>query len=271
MPKFKRNGVELHYELDGSGPPVVYATGIGDHSNSYFSQVFRKKFSEKHTVLVVDNRGSGQTVTSEGATATFEDMADDIVAILDHHGLGSTHLLGISMGGMIALTMALYHPHRVRSQIVAVSAAHQPYPSRSFFFLDTQRMMQDAGVTNELFLRVFLMACWGEEPFRNSDLVNFAINAPPDPLVQTRDGYELQIAAMKNYDVRERLGEISQPTLIIASPEDYLEPPPAQQELLAGMPGAELREYPGGHAFMMLPQNLEPFANEVLAFWEQHS
>lgn len=271
MSKFSRTGVELYYELDGSGPPVVYITGFSDHINSFFSQPLRQILAEKHTVLAVDNRGSGQTVTPPGTVATIEDMADDIAAVMEHHQLGAVHLLGISMGGTVAMMMALYHPQKVRSQVVAVSHAGVSSPSRSHHLLETPRLLRDAGVPNNLVARVTLPFLFHEEVFLDTEFITASLSAPPDPLAQTRAGYDMQLAAVNGYDIRGRLGDISNPTLVISSPEDMLVPPRYQQELVEGIPGAEFKEFPGGHIFMALPQYFQPFVDNVLAFWEKHS
>lgn len=271
MPKFTRDGVKLHYELDGSGPPVVYITGFGDHPNSAFSQPFRQILAQAYTVLAVDSRGAGQTVTPPGSAATIEDMADDVAAIMDHHQLGPAHVLGISMGGMIALTLALGHPRAVRSQVVAVSSAWMEYPGRTAHLVETERLLKDAGVADDLLARVSLSHVLGEAIFRDAEFITMAINAPADPLAQTRAGYDMQRDAIMAYDIRARLGDIATPTRIISSPDDLLVPPHYQEELAKGIPGAEFKGFPGGHVFMMLPQYFQPFVDDVLAFWKKHS
>jgi 3-oxoadipate enol-lactonase len=210
-------------------------------------------------------------VTPEGARATGEELADDIAAIMDHHRTGAAHLLGISMGGSIALMLSLCHPQMVRSQVAAVSVARIPYPSRTTFMLETTRLMQDAGVPHALVMRDALIGLWGEEVFPHTDVIDFVVNAPPDPWEQTRAGFDLQIDALRRYDIRARLGDIHTPTLIVSSPDDIIVPTHFQRELAHGIPGAEFKEYPGGHVFMMLPMYYQSFVDDVVAFWEKHS
>jgi pimeloyl-ACP methyl ester carboxylesterase len=271
MPSFTRDDVVLHYELDGAGPPVVFITGSSNHSNDYLSQLLRQKFAPEYTVLVVDNRGSGQTTTPDGAHATIEDMADDIVAIMDHHQLGAAHVLGYSLGGLITLMLCLSHPEKVKSQVIAGSAARFPRISRPRFMHDTTRLLQDAGVPWDLVMRVAVTYCFSEETFLNPDFINAVVNAPPDPLRQSRSGFDLQLAATETFDVRARLGEIRTPTRVIYSRDDVLMPPHSAMELVENIPCAESNEFPGGHFFLLLPMNFEAFTDDVMGFWKRHS
>ncbi len=270
MPTFTRGDVRLHYELEGSGPPVIYISGFGAHSNDVLSQAFRALLAERFTVLAVDNRGSGQTVAPPGAQATIDDMADDIAAVAEARQLEPAHVIGISMGGCIAMTLALRHPQRVRSLVSAVSAAHATKPSRTAFALETTRLMRDRGVPREFINRVSALHLLSEAMFQHPDFIAKWVDAPPDPFEQSRDGYDLQAAALEQYDLRPRLHEIRAPTLVVSSPDDFLVPPHYQQEIAAGIPGAQLKSYPGGHVFMLLPLVAGAFVQDILDFWAQH-
>ncbi len=270
MPAFVRDEVTLHYELDGDGPPVVYISGFGAHSNDALSAVFRAVLAERFTVLAVDNRGSGQTVVPPGAQATVDDMADDIATLLDHHRLGPAHVIGISMGGCIAMTLALRHPRHVRSLVSAVSAAHAAKPSRTAFALETARLLRDQGVPRQLINRISALHLLSEAMFQYADFIQRWVDAPPDPFEQSRAGYELQAAALERYDIRHQLQHIHAPTLVVSSPDDFLAPPRYQEEIAAGIPGAHFKSYPGGHVFMLLPLVAGQFVQDILDFWAQH-
>jgi pimeloyl-ACP methyl ester carboxylesterase len=150
MPTFERDGVKLHYEFEGAGTPVVYICGFSSHSNDVLGNVLRPVFSQQYQVLAVDNRGSGQTVVPDGVSSKLEDMADDIAALMEHHGMGAAHVLGISMGGTIALLLALRHPDKVKSLIPAVTFAWRMEVSRAEFMLTTSREMRDAKIPRHL-------------------------------------------------------------------------------------------------------------------------
>jgi pimeloyl-ACP methyl ester carboxylesterase len=270
MPRLTHNGADLYYELDGSGPPAVFIPGYSGHSNGVLDAAIRQALSQHHTVLVVDNRGAGQTVVDKGATVTIDDMADDIAAILDHHQMGAAHLAGISMGGCIAMTLALRHPDKARSVVSVVSAAYLNPSSRARFMMETWRKLIDGGVARDLINRYFAGVMLGDEAFQNAAFIQAWIDAPADPLAQTQAGAEQQMNAVNLYDIRDRLGQIAAPTLVMSSPEDLSIPPQYQDELAANIPNAEIKRYPGGHLFMALPTQFPRFIDDTLEFWRKH-
>jgi pimeloyl-ACP methyl ester carboxylesterase len=271
MPKFQRGNVTLHYELDGSGIPAVYISGFGCHSNDLIGTLIRQSLCPQFTVLAVDNRGAGQTITGEGETVTIEDMADDIAALMEHHGISQAHMLGISMGGAIAMMLALRHPQKVKSMVVAVSLAWSKMPSRGIYMLTTTRNMRDAGISRELISRYTAVFLLSEDVFENEGLMQAWENSPVDPYQQTAQGFEQQKAAITHYDIRDQLHKINVPTLVMSSPDDLLVPPRFQDEIADGISNAEIKRYPGGHAFMVLPMYSPQFFQDVLEFWGKHS
>ena len=270
MPRFTQNGADLYYELDGSGPPAVFIPGYSGHSTGALDTAIRQALSQYYKVLVVDNRGAGQTVVDKGAAFTIDDMADDIAAILDHHQMTPAHLVGISMGGFIAMTMSLRHPDKVRSMVVAVSAAYVDFSSRASFMMTTWRELIARGVSRDLVNRYLAGVMLGDEAFQNQTFIQEWINSPADPFTQTPTGAEQQWNAIHIYDIHDQLSQITVPTQIMSSPEDLSVPPQFQDELVAKIPNAEIRRYPGGHLFMALPTQFPKFIEDTLAFWRKH-
>ena len=115
------NGQELYYELHGQGPPLVLVMGIG-YDSSLWTLAQVPALSTQFQVILVDNRDAGRS-SKASHPYTIADMADDLAGLLDALGIQRSHLLGLSMGGMIALEFALRHrrpagsagPHRHRS------------------------------------------------------------------------------------------------------------------------------------------------------------
>lgn len=267
MPKLTRADVNLHYELDGSGDPAVYISGFSSHSNDVLGVFLRHALPDAgYRLLAVDNRGAGQTETLAGHRATLNDMADDIAAVMDAEGISSADVLGVSMGGAIAMTLAVRHPQKVKRQVIAVSLAHAA-KGRSEFILRTTRMMRDQGVPREIINRYNALYLLSEDLFHLDWLMEAFVHAPADPLTQTAQGFDVQINALENYDVRPHLPSITQPTLVVSSPDDILVPPHFQAEIAELLPNARMRHYPGGHVFMVLPQYRDSFVADVVAFW----
>jgi pimeloyl-ACP methyl ester carboxylesterase len=268
MPELMRGNVRLHYEVDGSGPPAVYCCGLGSHSNDMLGIALRGVLSEHYTLLTVDNRGSGQTVTPAGTSTTMEDMADDVAAVMDHIGMANANVLGISMGGCVAMLLALRHPQKTRRLVVAVSLAHTEAQGRADFMLRTGHEMRQRGVPLDLLNRFNAVFLLGESAFEHQWLVDAWVSAPPDPLQQSDEGWQLQTDALESYDIRAQLKNITIPTLVMSSTEDLLVPPRLQDEIAALIPGATIKRYPGGHVFMLLPMYSAQFAADVLDFWK---
>jgi 3-oxoadipate enol-lactonase len=272
MPTFQRGDVTLHYELDGSGPPAVYICGFGSHSNDYLGLMVRQALCPHYTLLTVDNRGAGQSLAS-GTHTTLADMADDIAAIMDHHQFNVAPVLGISMGGMIGLTLAVRHPHKIRSQVIAVSSARSvPEPNRSAFILRRSREMRERDIPLDVINSFNALAILGEGIFSDYPaLVDALVYGPPDPLIMNREGFDLQMGAVESYDVRESIKQLDIPTLVLSSPDDVLVPPRFQDEIAALIPNADIKRRPGGHVYMMLPMHSAQFFEDVLSFWGKHS
>ncbi len=271
MPTLERDGVTLQYEIQGTGQPVVYICGFSDHSKSVFSTGVRQNLSKHYRVLTMDNRGAGQTILNGNTSASIADMADDVSAMMDAEGIERAPILGISMGGYIALTLALRHPEKVTSLVVAVSGLVAESPSRSIFMLETVQAMETQGVPLELINRYTAIYLLSEDTFKYERFMRAWINAPADPLRQTAQGFQLQKNAIASYDIREQASTISHPTLVVSSPDDLLVPPRLQDEMAETLPNATIKRYAGGHVFMGLPMYTSTFFGDVFAFWEMHA
>lgn len=116
MPEASLGKIKLHYEEQGQGPPLMMILGLGQDMNTWAFQV--PNFSKHFRVIRFDNRDSGRSSRSEEPYTT-RTMASDTLGLMDHLGIERAHILGTSMGGMIALEVALQAPDRVMSLILA--------------------------------------------------------------------------------------------------------------------------------------------------------
>src|SRR5262245_34948349 len=108
--------VELYYEEHGSGEPLLLIMGLAADSMAWMFQL--PAFSERYRTIVFDNRGVGRSAKPAGPY-TIAGMADDAAGLLAALGVERTHVVGVSMGGMIAQELALRHPQRVRGLVLA--------------------------------------------------------------------------------------------------------------------------------------------------------
>lgn len=269
MPTFQHGTATLYYELDGTGADAVYIPGMGSHSNDSLGQSVRQMLSPHYRLLTVDNRGSGQTTTAVGDASTLADMADDVAAVMEQVGMSSAHVLGLSMGGMIALSLAAHYPQKINRLVVGITSARTPDatdPVESEQY--QQRIMREYGLTAEVAHRHNAIDLLGESVFRDApEDVAWWTNPSREGLVQTQAGYELQSQALMGYDVRDALKQLDIPTLVMSNTEDRIVPPRYQDEIVSLIPDAQIKRYRGGHVYMMLPSYAPQFYADVLAFW----
>jgi pimeloyl-ACP methyl ester carboxylesterase len=142
MPKIQSNGITLHYESFGEGEPLILIMGIGGQMIQWDEDFCRALSTQGFRVIRFDNRDVGESQVLDhlgtpninvemlrralgrrvAAPYTLDDMADDTAGLLDALGLSSAHVVGMSLGGMVAQCLALRHPSRVRSLCVIMSA-----------------------------------------------------------------------------------------------------------------------------------------------------
>jgi pimeloyl-ACP methyl ester carboxylesterase len=127
--------------------------------------------------------------------------------------------------------------------------------------------MRDQGIPRELISRFDAVMLLSEDVFQYGPFMDAWVNAPEDPLGQTRAGFDLQVEALRTYDVLDAIKNIGVPTFVMSSPDDMLVPPRFQDEIYAAIPNAEIKRYPGGHVFFLLPMYTAQFVEDVLGFW----
>ena len=113
MPYATLDGIRFHYETQGEGDPLLLINGLSAPAANWLFQV--KGLSPHYQVVTFDNRGVGETDMPGASVYPMTQMADDAAAVLDHLGIPKAHVIGHSMGGTIAMELAIRHPQRVRS------------------------------------------------------------------------------------------------------------------------------------------------------------
>ena len=261
MPTVRVGDIDMYYELHGEGEPLLLIMGLGGDLTGWMLQTLA--FSQEYQVIVFDNRGVGRTDAPD-ALYSIKMMADDAAGLLDALGIEKAHILGGSMGGMIAQELALRHPQRVKSLILATTTA-ACYP-RLKHITDTWARMALEGVSMETRLRE--LAPWGftDKFFENEEQLNMGIKMMlNNPYAQPAYAFARQVAASWEHDTRDRIGQITALTLVIVGKDDILLPVKLSEELAEGIPNAELVVLEGGaHAF--LSEIADKFNEAVLGF-----
>jgi 3-oxoadipate enol-lactonase len=247
MPSVDAAGTELYYERAGDGEPLLLIQGMSA-THATWGRPFLDELERGFDCIVFDNRGIGLSGLAEMPFSTA-DMAADTAGLLDALGLESAHVVGISMGGMIAQELALAHPERIRT--LALGATYCGGPEGTLMAREDQQMLGAAMASGERD-RVY-RAMWEinlSPGFRAEDSryaafaeMATAFRAPLPVIVQ-------QMRACGDHDTSERLGQIALPTLVIHGDADRLLGPNNGREVAALIPEARLEMLEGvGHMF----------------------
>jgi pimeloyl-ACP methyl ester carboxylesterase len=238
----------MHYEDVGSGEPLVLIMGFGGDHMAWALQM--ADFSVRHRLIVFDNRGVGQTDAPDHPYTTRM-MAGDALGLMDALGIDRAHVLGVSMGGMIAQELALASPERVRSLHLACTLGR---PDAYMLALNSAWREMRIGLGRESTLRalglwLFSPTTYAERPELIEALLQ---NSLANPYPQSLAGFLRQGEAVAAHDALERLSAIRCPTLVSVAEDDILVPPRFAREIVARIEDAELRLVTtAGHGYFL--------------------
>jgi 3-oxoadipate enol-lactonase len=264
LPNIELDGIRLNYRLEGDGEhTVVLVNGLGDDLETWLLQV-GPLTDAGYRVLIFDNRGIGSSDMPTGPYTTAM-MADDTKHLVDALSISRFHLVGVSMGGMIAQEYAIRHGADLASVTLACTyASPGPFCSRMFrFWQDIAPVVGLGGVMRDVLLWAFTPRFFSDHPAEAEEFEQ-ALRLASQPI----PAYLAQLAAIQGHDTREDLGSINSPTLVLAGEEDILIPVSLQRELHGLIPGATWATTPGGHACMW--ESPDEFNRTLLDFLQSH-
>lgn len=243
MPVARVNDIELNYKLEGDGEDtIVLVNGLADDLETWVLQV-DDFLAAGYRVLRFDNRGIGSSSKPAGPYSSRM-LADDAKALADSLGITGFHLMGVSMGGMIAQEYALAYPADLRSVTFACTyAAPGPFCSRMFaMWADMAPVLGVPFVMRDVTLWAFTVPFFEQ---RTAELEEFEIAMRY--MDQPVHAYLAQLAVIQAHDTASRLGEITTPSLVLAGEEDILIPVALSRRIHEGIPGSEWATTKGGH------------------------
>ncbi len=232
MPFVENQGTKIYWDEQGQGEPLLLIMGL-----SYTSAMWlrtRPAMAQRYRTIAFDNRGVGLSDVPPGPYSIAA-MASDAAAVLDAAGVPSAHILGVSMGGMIAQEFALQYPARTRSLILGCTSPG----GRSAVFAEGKVLdvLMARGMTpeqaQEAILPFIYDAATPQEKIDEDTKVR-------QRSLPTPEGYMAQLQAILAWEAYSRIDRIKAPTLVIHGKSDQLVPP-GNGELIAGrIPGAKL-------------------------------
>jgi 3-oxoadipate enol-lactonase len=244
-------------QTEGRGSPVLLVMGLAYPAAAWFRQV--PVLARQHRVLSVDNRGAGGSAQAPGAPYTVELMTDDCLAVLDAAGVEKAHVVGISMGGLMAQELGLSHPERVQSLTLMAThpgIANAVLPQEVVEFLTTRASMS------------------AEERGEFSIPFNYHPATPRHLIEEDWKAREAGTAGPEGYAAqggtalwsgRDRLPTMSVPTQVVVGAQDRLVVP-ANSELIAeAIPDAKLVLVEGANHILTTDQADE--VNRLLLSW----
>ena len=238
----------IHYVSEGNenAPVIVLINGLGGDLRQW--QALRLMLQSQYRVVSLDNRDSGHSERGD-EQYYIEDMANDVVDLLDRLAIGKTHVIGYSMGGAIAQELAINQPQLVDKLILLATYDSTDNRAQDLFrgFASLRR-----DLNREDYLRLTLP--WGytyeeyEKPGFVEEVIAELVN---DPLYQENEAFTRQMEATIAFNSRDRLHLIKAPTLLVFGDEDIMTPIRFANSMVARIKNAQLFVIKGtGHLFM---------------------
>ncbi len=257
----KINNTDIYIKEYGSGQPLIMISGLGTDSTGWLPVIVG--LSKHFRVITFDNRGVGQS-SHDNSNITIKDMADDCMALISQLKLSDTVVLGHSMGGMIAMDMAVRYPDIVSKLILEATS---PVVSiRNVCLFNDWIKFLEVGMDRKLWFRNLFYWIFHPDFFKDETLLDQAVNMALNyRFPQSNDSFKNQVDAIFGFDYEKRLSDIEAETLIIHGENDYLFPQTETNSLFNQIRNGTQVIIPGtAHSVHM--DNPEEFIYKVVGF-----
>jgi pimeloyl-ACP methyl ester carboxylesterase len=254
----------MYYEVHGKGVPLVMIQGFAGNHQAWFFQtpVFRKYYK----VIIFDNRGIGRTDKSS-EPYTIKTMAEDVIGLMDYLNIDKTHVLGLSLGGMVAQEIAISYPERVNKLVLGSTFAGReindvrPETMKALDIREGSTNIDVKSIDFRKLMNFMVSSAFNKRLFR---MVLVPLSKRSMKSIDM-NSYLEQMAAISDYTTLDRLHLIKAMTLVITGTGDRIISPGASEVIASHIPNAKLVLVKGGsHAFFMEMRGR--FNKEVLGF-----
>ena len=267
MPRLRVADVSLHYDVYGSGEPLLMIMGLGA-SSAVWDPDLVEELSESFRTITFDNRGTGQSDKPD-QPYSIQMFADDAAGVLEGLGISRAHIFGVSMGGMISQEFALRHPGRTGTLTLGCTTAgganSVPPPPESLKVLTAPR---EGVAPEEIIRRGWPLSFTPKYISTHRDLLEARIarvlEHPTPPFA-----FQRQLEGTYTLQTWDRLPDIKAPTLVVTGAEDVLIPAKNSELIASRIPGAKLHMIPNaGHGFFT--EASDEFLEVFLPFVKSH-
>jgi pimeloyl-ACP methyl ester carboxylesterase len=241
MPTVKVNNININYKVVGYGEPLIMIMGLSADQSGWNSQV--PYFKKHYQVITFDNRGCGKSDKPKGPY-TMKMMADDTIELMNHLGIEKAHMMGISMGGMIAQEIAINYPQRVMKLILASTYARVDDKLNGPTLELTQAVQSSRRVGTVLINLAF------NKPVNRFFIILLARIRSKFTRASVKAANKVgllgQLAACMKQDTLDRLSLIKAPTLVIMGKADRVIKPTSSEVIAEKIPNARLVKIENG-------------------------
>jgi 3-oxoadipate enol-lactonase len=246
MPYAQRDSHQLFYERWGSGEPLLLIQGMAGH-HKIWTDVFLAALAGDFDAVAFDHRGIGASTDVPGPFSIV-DLADDAVSVMDELGWSSAHVMGISMGGMVAQEVALHHPDRVRGLVLGCTYSGGPgtslgAPGPTEMFVAMQTGNIDVAIRAAYLANLSATYAADETHFEPFKAASLAVRVPMETVMR-------QFQAAAGHDTYSRLPTLEAATLVVHGTADRMIEYGNGVNVANLIPGARLHSFDEvGHLF----------------------
>ena len=267
MPQVQANGIDIYYEVQGEGEPMVLIPYLAADQACYAFQV--AEYAKHYTCFSVDLRGAGLSGKPDGVYTT-ELLAADIAAFMQAAGIEQAHIFGLSLGAATGMWLAARHPEKVKTlSLHSAWTASDPFLRtvvQSWQIIAQALASVPEMIIQGIFPWCFTPEMYGARPEYVDSLAEFVRSRPMPPV----DAFIRQSGAVLAHDATAALGSIQAPTLITFGRHDLVTSTRFAAPLSEGIANSEVLVFEDcSHA--PIYENVEEFNTQTLAFLQRHS
>ncbi|MEP3688299.1 MAG: alpha/beta hydrolase [Sulfitobacter dubius] len=245
MPELALSDVTLHFEVDGSGPPILMLAGMLSDSASWGA--LAPLLTDQFTLIRPDNRSTGRTTPWDAETSVAQ-MARDALALMDELGHAKFHVVGHSMGGLMAMELFGLAPERIQAMSILASAPVRA--PRTMAVFDALLAVRRAPEGEQLWLRALYPWIFAPGFFTDTANTDTALAAAlAYPHAQSADAMAHQMEALRGFRPKVRPADLTCATQVLHGTEDLLIPRAAAEKAFAQIPNVVQATLPdAGHS-----------------------